>query len=142
MSGTQDFEWPQGPEADTATFAKAGSPIAGPEVRPAPRRVRHAGRGLLIATFVVLGHALALVMAQVIASTVVDRHPDSARVREASQLLDDGFPVMIGLHLLAAVTVVVWSLQASVSRRTFWLVTAGAMHCILVAAWWSLFELA
>ncbi len=146
MATEQDFDWPQSPERlfeERPVFLEPGESL--PALHYVRTEAHHSverSKRLFTATLIAIGHCVALLASQIIAAGVERAHRTSAQVRDGAALLDDAFPLMVMLHLVAAISVVLWALQRTPQRRAASLVAAGALHCICVAGWWTLYEMA
>ncbi|MEZ5227608.1 MAG: hypothetical protein R2710_13300 [Acidimicrobiales bacterium] len=147
MTTEHDFEWPAGPEPsvlERPVFLEPGESL--PALHYAHRDAAHhsaeRSRRYFIATLVAIGHCIALLAAQLIAAGVERAHRSSELVRDGGRLLDDAFPIMVVLHLVAAVSVMFWASQRTPQRRAASLIASGALHCLCVAGWWTLYEMA
>lgn len=146
MAVDQDFDWPAGPKKlliERPVFLDPGENLpaldyARTDAHPAASRSRR----LFLATLIAIGHGVALLASQVIAAGIEQRHGSNDQVHDAAVLLDDAFPVMIGVHLIAVISTFLWALQRTPQRRTASLIAVGAFHCVCVFAWWTLYEMA
>lgn len=146
MATDRDFDWPSGPEQpilERPVFLEPGESL--PPIHYARTDHHHSAersRRLFTATLVAIGHCVALLAAQLIAAAVERANGSSEQVRDGAALLDDAFPFMVVLHLIAGVSVVLWAWQKTPQRRMASLVASGALHCLCVAGWWTLYEMA
>lgn len=142
----QDFDWPVSPERpqiERPIFLEPGESL--PALEYAKTEHHHSAersRRLFIATLIAIGHCAALLGAQFLAAWVVQANGSSEIVRDASVLLDDAFPIMVALHFLAGLSVFFWARQTRPQRRSASLVASGALHCLCVVGWWTLYEMA
>ncbi len=146
MTTDQDFDWPSAPEkplVERPIFLEPGESL--PALRYVKTDAHHSAdrsRRLFIATLVAIGHCVALLMSQLIAATVERSNRSSSMVRDAAVLLDDAFPIMVGLHFIAGLSVFLWALQRRPQRRMASLLASAAFHCLCVVGWWTLYEIA
>ncbi len=146
MMTDQDFDWPADPERpviERPIFLEPGESL--PPLEYAKTENHHSAersRRLFIATLIAIGHCAALLGAQFLAAYVVRVNGSSEMVRDAATLLDDAFPFMVAIHFLAGLSVFFWARQTRPQRRSASLVASGALHCLCVAGWWTLYEMA